>query len=185
VTAALPDLSIADWIVLGLVAENPTHGWPIVRALRADGPIGRVWTVPRPIVYRSLTTLTAGGYIEECDESTQSRGPQRTIVRATRRGRAALRRWLDTPVEHVRDVRTEFLVKVALLSRSGQSSRSLVEHQIEHLQPLVRAVSGRPDETGSGDPDDTAFDLVLARWRREQAMAVDRFLRSLLADDTP
>ena len=31
----------------------------------------------------------------------------------------------------------------------------------------------------------TGFDLVLARWRREQAIAVDRFLRSLLADDTP
>jgi DNA-binding PadR family transcriptional regulator len=185
VTAALPDLSIADWVVLGLVAENPTHGWPIVRALRAEGPIGRVWTVPRPIVYRSLTTLTAGGYIEESDDSTQSRGPQRTIVRATRRGRAALRRWLDTPVEHVRDVRTEFLVKVALLSRSGQSSRSLAQHQIEHLQPLLHAVSGRPEGPVSGATDGTGFDLVLARWRREQALAVDRFLRSLLADDTP
>jgi len=177
VKTALPDLSIAEWVVLGLVAENPTHGWPIVRALRADGPIGRVWTVPRPIVYRSLTTLTGAGYIEECDDSSQSRGPQRTIVRVTRRGRAALRRWLDVPVEHVRDVRTEFLVKLALLSRRGQSSRSLVEHQIEHLQPLVHAVSGAADGTG--------FDLVLARWRREQAVAVDRFLHSLLADDTP
>jgi DNA-binding PadR family transcriptional regulator len=174
VTASPPELSIADWIVLGLVAEGPTHGWPIVRALRADGPIGRVWTVPRPIVYRSLTTLTDRGFIEECGEATKSKGPQRTIVRATRRGRAALKRWLETPVEHVRDVRTEFLVKLALLARAGQSSRVLVEHQLAHLDPLVRAVSNRTADDG--------FDLVLTRWRREQALAVDRFLRSILAD---
>lgn len=168
----LPDLSLADWVVLGLVAEGPTHGWPIVRALRADGPVGRVWTVPRPIVYRSLTSLTQRGYIEECGEATASKGPQRTIVRATRRGRAALKRWLQTPVEHVRDVRTELLVKLALLDRAEQSSQLLVQRQIEHLAPVVSAVSTRP----AGD----RFDLVVSRWRREQAIAVDRFLRSLL-----
>jgi DNA-binding PadR family transcriptional regulator len=174
VTASLPELSIADWVVLGLVAEGPSHGWPIVRALRADGPVGRVWTVPRPVVYRSLTTLTEHGFIEECGDDTKSQGPQRTIVRATRRGRAALKRWLETPVEHVRDVRTELLVKLAILERAGQSSRVLVERQIAHLEPVVRAVSNRPSGEG--------FDLVLARWRREQALAVDRFLRSILAD---
>jgi DNA-binding PadR family transcriptional regulator len=176
VPAALPELSIADWVVLGLVAEGPTHGWPIVRALRADGPIGRVWTVPRPVVYRSLATLTEQGYIEAVDDATTSRGPQRTIVRATRRGRAAVRRWLATPVEHVREVRTELLVKLALLARSKQDARRLVERQIEQLAPVVGAVSPRPKGEG--------FDLVLARWRREQAVAVDRFLRSLLADTT-
>lgn len=170
--APLPELSIADWVVLGLVAEEPTHGWPIVRALRADGPVGRVWTVPRPIVYRSLATLTAGGFIEDCGDDTKSQGPQRTIVRATRRGRAVLKRWLETPVEHVRDVRTEFLVKLALLARADQSPEVLVDRQLEHFGPVVRAVSATP--TGEG------FDVTLARWRKEQALAVDRFLRSLV-----
>jgi len=170
-----PELSLADWVVLGLVAEAPTHGWPIVRALRADGELGRVWTVPRPIVYRSLSTLTDRGLIEPCGETAESKGPPRTIVRATRAGRAALKRWLETPVEHVRDVRTELLVKLALLSRSDQSPQVLVERQIHHLSPVIGAVSTR--FSGEG------FDLVLSRWRREQALAVDRFLRSLLTPD--
>jgi DNA-binding PadR family transcriptional regulator len=170
-----PELSLADWVVLGLVAEAPTHGWPIVRVLRADGAMGRVWTVPRPIVYRSLTTLTDRGYIEACGEMTDSKGPPRTIVRVTRTGRSALKRWLETPVEHVRDVRTELLVKLALLSRADQSPRRLVERQIDHLAPVIGAVSSRPKGDG--------FDLVLSRWRREQAIAVDRFLRSLLTPD--
>jgi DNA-binding PadR family transcriptional regulator len=173
VATPIPALSIADWVVLGLVAEGPTHGWPIVRALRADGAIGRVWTVPRAVVYRSLATLTDRGYIEEIDDGAASGGPKRSIVRATRRGRAALRRWLETPVEHVRDVRTELLIKLALLARANRDPHVLIERQIAHLEPVFGAVSKRPAGTG--------FDLVLARWRREQAVAVDRFLRTLLA----
>jgi PadR family transcriptional regulator AphA len=177
VAPSSPELALADWVVLGVVAEAPTHGWPIVRTLRADGALGRIWTVPRPLVYRSLTTLTERGLIEECGVAESSRGPQRTVVRVTRRGRAALRRWLDTPVEHVRDVRTELLVKLALLDRAARSSRTLVERQIEHLAPVVHAVSGSHEGAG--------FDLVLGRWRREQALAVDRFLHSLLTDPAP
>jgi DNA-binding PadR family transcriptional regulator len=170
--ARLPDLSLADWVVLGVVGEGPTHGWPIVRTLRSDGELGRVWTVPRPIVYRSLATLTERNLIEEAPGPSESRGPKRTIVRATRSGNAASMRWLGTPVEHVRDVRTELLVKLALLDRAGRSPRELIERQITQIEPVIRAVSAPP----AGD----GFDLVLARWRREQALAVDRFLRSLI-----
>jgi PadR family transcriptional regulator AphA len=167
----LPDLSLADWAVLGVVAEGPTHGWPVVRELSANGALGRVWTVARPVVYRSLTTLATLGLIEPTGEVPGVRGPQRTIVRATRTGKSALRRWLRTPVAHVRDIRTEFLVKLALLDRAGRSADELVSLQREALAPVIAAVSVRPDGDG--------FDHVLAQWRREQALAVDRFLREL------
>ena len=166
----LPELSLSDWVVLGVVAEGPTHGWPVVRELAPDGAIGRIWTVSRPLVYRSLATLTASGMIEEAGAVAGVRGPQRTIVRATRRGRAALRRWLDEPVDHVREVRSELLVKLALLSRSGRSAETLVTRQLDRLEPVFTAVTRR----AAGD----GFEAVLATWRREQALAVKRFLRS-------
>lgn len=172
VATALPNLSLSDWAVLGVVGEGPTHGWPVVRALRGDGELGKVWTVARPVVYRSLATLTKAGLVEEYDELPGERGPQRTMVRVTRKGRGALRRWLGVPVEHVRDVRTEFLVKIAFLERAGDSTSALVTAQLDALQPVLDAVASPPGGDG--------FDLVLAQWRREQALAVERFLRSLL-----
>jgi DNA-binding PadR family transcriptional regulator len=170
VSTPLPELALSDWVVLGLVAERPTHGWPIVRELGPEGEIGRIWTVSRPLVYRSLATLLAAGFIEECGEAPGARGPQRTIVRATRRGRAALRRWLAEPVDHVREVRNALLVKLALLARAGLPSHALVERQLERLEPVFAAVTRRPTAAG--------FEAVLATWRREQALAVRRFLRS-------
>jgi DNA-binding PadR family transcriptional regulator len=155
---------------LAVVAEAPTHGWPIVRVLAPDGAIGQIWTVSRPLVYRSITTLLAAGFIEECGEAEGVRGPQRTIMRATRRGRAALRRWLDEPVDHVRDVRSALLVKLALNARAGRPSQALIERQIEQLEPVFAAVTRKRRAGG--------FESVLATWRREQALAVQRFLRS-------
>ena len=173
VATALPNLSLSDWAVLGVVGEGPTHGWPVVRALRGDGELGKVWTVARPVVYRSLANLTKAGLIEEYDELPGERGPQRTMVRVTRKGRGAFRRWLGIPVEHVRDVRTEFLVKIAFLERAAESITPLVTAQLDALQPVLDAVATPLD-------DDAGFDLVLAQWRREQALAVERFLRALL-----
>lgn len=172
---ALPDLSLADWAVLGVVAEGPTHGWPVVRELAADGSLGAVWTVTRPLVYRSLGTLEARGLIEPCGEAPGQGGPQRTIVRATPAGRGALRRWLSTPVDHVRDVRSWFMVKLALLARARRSHDALVAAQLDRLRPVFTAVK-RTRSVGG-------FDGVLATWRREQALAVERFLRSLETRD--
>jgi DNA-binding PadR family transcriptional regulator len=122
VAKPLPELSLADWAVLAIVTEGPTHGWPIVLELRADGALGRVWTVARAVVYRSLTTLTSQGLLEECGEAPGVRGPQRTIVRATRAGRRAA-----AVARHARrargDVRTELLLKLALLACAGRPSK--------------------------------------------------------------
>jgi PadR family transcriptional regulator AphA len=163
---------LADWVVLGVVAEGPTYGWPIVRELSAAGGLGAVWTVPRPIVYRSISTLTAEGFLEECGDAPGVRGPRRTIVKATTRGRRALRTWLHAPVDHIRDVRGELLIKLALLARTKRPHRELVQRQLTRFNPVFEGLSQVP----AGDD----FDAILARWRREQAKAVERFLQSLL-----
>jgi hypothetical protein len=46
----------------------------------------------------------------------------------------------------------------------------LLERQLAVLTPVIDALSSSPQGAG--------FDLVLAGWRREQARAVGRFLRS-------
>jgi DNA-binding PadR family transcriptional regulator len=170
--ASLPDLSLTDWAVLAVVADlGPTHGWTVVRELAPDGPLGQIWTVSRPLVYRSITALTNSGLIEPCGAEPGRGGPQRTIVRATKRGRGALARWLSRPVDHVRDVRSVLLLKLAFLDRAGKPAGALVQRQLDALGPVFDAVRTRPRGQG--------FEAILARWRREQALAVQRFLRSI------
>jgi PadR family transcriptional regulator AphA len=168
---ALADLSLTDWAVLGLVAEGETHGFAVAQELAEERALGKVWTVRRPLVYRSITALLADGFVAEAGDAPGTRGPHRTMLRVTTLGRRALQRWLTTPVDHVRDVRSELLVKLALLERSGRSHTQLVKRQLRQFEPVFAALRRRTRHEG--------FDAVLAGWRREQAHAVERFLRSL------
>ena len=61
-------------------------------------------------------------------------------------------------------------MKLALLDRAGRASTPLLERQLEHLAPVFAAVTKRAQGDG--------FESVLVSWRREQALAVQRFLRS-------
>jgi DNA-binding PadR family transcriptional regulator len=52
--SAEPSLSLAEWLVLCLVREKPRHGFAIARILDHEGSMGRVWRVPKPVIYRAL-----------------------------------------------------------------------------------------------------------------------------------
>jgi hypothetical protein len=63
------------------------------------------------------------------------------------------------------------LLKLALLDEANEPRGELVARQLAALEPVIAAVSARPNGTG--------FERTLAAWRREQALAVQRFLRTL------
>src|SRR5260370_2856995 len=50
-------LSLAEWLVLSLVCEEPRHGFAIARILGREGSMGRIWRVPKPVIYRALQRL--------------------------------------------------------------------------------------------------------------------------------
>jgi len=160
------ELGLAEAVCLTLVAREPRHGWSIVKALAPDGEIGRVWTLSRPLTYRALVTLENAGYIEPRGEEPGS-GPPRTVWRATAKGRRASRAWLQRPVRHPRDMRTEFLLKLEL----GAPEAELARRQLAAFTPVFEGLQRSFD----ADPTD-----VVARWRLESAEATRRFLTSLV-----
>jgi DNA-binding PadR family transcriptional regulator len=167
-------LSLSEWLVLCLVCEQPRHGFAIARLLEAEGTLGKVWRVPKPVIYRALQRLEQLGLVRTAEQQASSQGPVRSLVDATEAGREAAAAWLTTPVSHTRDVRSELLVKLALLDRAGTDPRPLLATQREHLVPLAGALHARLD-------DATGFDRTLALWRYETVSATIRFLDALSA----
>jgi PadR family transcriptional regulator AphA len=169
-----PTLSLNEWAVLGLLVEHPRHGYDVATELRAGTPVGEVWRVDRPLVYRAMERLEALGLAEARRHETGPAGPPRTVYGPTRRGRAAMRRWLVEPVEHLRDVRSALLLKLALGRRIGADRAALLDAQRRALAPRLDALAAPPV-----DPDDLA-----ALWRHHSAAAVDAFLQALEEDGT-
>lgn len=165
----LPPLSLPDWIVLSLVDESPAHGFAVAALTAPDGDIGRAWHVPRPIVYRSMDRLGELGLVRIASTEAGSRGPQRSIVTSTPAGRSATEDWLRSPVAHVREMRSELLVKLALLIRRGWAAGDLIAAQRTALAPMQAALEHQRDT-------EAGFGRILTSWRIENVRAAMRFL---------
>jgi PadR family transcriptional regulator AphA len=168
-------LPFAESVCLALVTQKVSHGWALGNLLAPDGDIGRIWTLSRPLTYRAIDGLVDKDLISRTGHAA-GRGRDRVILAPTAAGRRLAREWLDMPVEHLRDVRTELLVKLFLRDRAGLDNQTLLARQAELFEPAIDALT-------STDPDDDLVDL----WRRESARAVRRFLDHALhpPDRTP
>jgi DNA-binding PadR family transcriptional regulator len=166
--------SLAEWVVLAVVDEGPTYGFAVASLTAADGDIGRVWQIPRPVIYRSLARLEAAGLVTP-DAVVPGRGPRRQLYTSTPSGRQAVARWLDTPVEHVRDVRSHLLLKLALLERRGQRPADLLRRQRQVLTPIAGALQRSPGGELTG------FEATLMAWRRATTQATLAFLDEMMA----
>jgi DNA-binding PadR family transcriptional regulator len=168
--------TLTDWVVLGLVIEEPRHGFSAARELRADGSLGRVWTVHRPLVYRAFEHLHAIGLIEPTRVEPGDQGPQRTVFRATRAGRAQFDRWLEQVVEHPRDARVVLLAKFVFLARREAPLAPLARRQLAHFagvgEGLERAASLA-----------VGTDRLVALWRLETVRTINNTLDAVANED--
>ena len=156
-------LLLGEWACLGILYEGPSHGFAIAARLKPTGDIGRVWSLSRPLTYRSLEQLSGHGYVETVGN--------RTILAATRSGRAQLRKWLRSPVVHLRDIRSELLLKLVIADRCGIDVTDMLVEQRDHIEQLSAALTEQVDDS-AGD--------VVAVWRREQSRAALRFLDQIM-----
>jgi PadR family transcriptional regulator AphA len=167
-------LTLGEWAVLGLVASPPVHAFALVKALSPRGELGRIWSVPTPVVYRAVNNLRDKQLIETVGEERSDAGPPKTMLMLTPLGRSELNTWLQTPVAHMRDVRSELLLKLALLARLHEPAQPLVSAQAQVFEPLL---AGLEHLAATATPEE--FEATLVGWRLESARAVMRFLRGL------
>jgi PadR family transcriptional regulator AphA len=160
--------SLTEHAVLGVLAEAPSHGFAISKALGPGSELGRIITVRRPLVYRALDRLVEAGLVEAAHTEPGASGPNRVVLRITTRGRNKLIRWLGRPVTHARDMRIEFQLKHALLQRLGRSPLGLIRRQRETLAPTLSALN-TPSPSVDG----------LELWRRHNAIAAGSYLEDL------
>jgi DNA-binding PadR family transcriptional regulator len=172
--ASLPEMSLPEWLVLAILSRQAAHGFAVAQLTAPDGDVGRVWQIPKAVVYRAIGRLLDAGLI--APEGTEpGQGPQRTVYTATAAGSAAAARWLRTPVEHVRDIRSQLLLKLALLDRAGEDPSDLLDAQRAVLEPIAAAIEARHAASAG-------FDATLLAWRRATAVAALDFIDRIRPD---
>ncbi len=171
------ELSPGEYCLLALLSEHQSHGWSLATTLSREGEIGAIWSVARPLVYTGLRRLETEGMIVTTGLERGQRGPHRVIYGPTPAGRKAVRDWLLQPVEHVREIRSLFLLKVVLAQRLDLDPKPLLTAQRALMTPFVAWLEARLDDV---DPSREPTEATVLYFRLETAQTTVRFIDHML-----
>jgi PadR family transcriptional regulator AphA len=130
-----------EFVMLGALMSGSKHGYEVMQFL--SSALEPAWRVSTSQLYVLLKRLELEGMVESTLESQESR-PSKRVYRITKKGKEFFVRWLKTPVEHVRDFRTEFLSKLFFFYHLALPGlETLVDAQIGALKQLRRTAHER------------------------------------------
>ena len=159
--------------MLALLAEGPTHGFAVARALEPEGEVGQVWTMKRPLAYHTIDSLVELGLAATVGTAAGAGGPRRRVVEATPEGRRRVTLWLRRPVAHIRDARSLLMLKLLFLERRDADHNPLLVAQRERFAAIGRTLEASMSES-------EGFARTLLLWRLENVRAALRFVDELM-----
>ena len=118
-------ITLIEAACLALISQGSTHGYDIAKRFHPDGDIGEIFTQTNPVVYRALKSLEAAHLVKSTD-ALGVRKQLKFALSMTEEGGRVLDSWLNAPAMHIRDLRTEFLVKLHLRDLAGMKQKKFI-----------------------------------------------------------
>lgn len=120
-----------EYVLLGLLARKPMHGWDLHAAAAALDGFELFWTIKRSNLYALLDKLESLGLVAGQAMAGENR-PSRRVFQVTAEGRRRLDAWIHQPVDSIRAMRQEFFARLYFAREEGRDSAlRLVRQQRE------------------------------------------------------
>jgi PadR family transcriptional regulator PadR len=167
-----------EHVLLALLDHKPMHGYELYQDVCRLPGISLIWNIKQPLLYAILDKLEKQGFLV----SQQVQGeayPPRTYFHLTELGQYSLNTWRKTPVRRARDLRQEFLAKLIVARRYGQSeSLDLIHTQQQSCQHWYE------DLTASMPPNDAAHvdEWLVYSFRINRVESVLNWLKTCQAE---
>ncbi len=168
-------LTPSEYAVLGLLRQQPAHGYDLQRRLGGDTGVARVCRVEPAMVYAILKSLAAGDLIVGRWDASEY--PPRAVYTLTAAGESVFAGWLTEPVGRMREMRLDFLLKLyfALLQGDGRA-RDLAEAQVAACADYARDIYAQLAEVEPG-----TFDEIVLQSKASAVAATQEWLELCLA----
>ena len=152
-------------VVLGLLAEEPMHGYDLLERFRARS-MGFWVEVGKASVYQTLHRLEARGLIAGRSHVGRE-GPDRRVYRITRSGRARLGEGLAERFGELAPYETDAGLALGFSDRlSAPQAKEAIAARELALRDLLDALAAERERTaGQGGPGRVLSDAMLDRQR--------------------
>jgi len=155
--------------LLGILMTGPKHGYELHGYMSAR--MNEFWQLSMSQIYALLKRLQQEGCVISRKEGQENR-PAKKIFSLTQTGKKRFLSWVQSPVQHVRDFRIEFMAKLFFIRELRLDlGDSLIDRQIDVLQEKRGGIEGSKEEIT--DP----FERLLFSFKTTQSSAVLKWLR--------
>ena len=136
--------------MLGLLVATaqPQHGYALFQRIQAD--LKDVWSIGMNRLYALLGEMERAGLIGSHTEKPGKR-PTRKVYQLLPKGHQTFEAWMGTPIQHMRDMRVEFMPKLYFARLLGPGA-------VTALLRLQRAACKREWERMSNLQRERGFD---------------------------
>jgi len=175
----------AEFAILGLLAsdEAGSHGYDLARSFAPGEPLGEILRLEPGMLYHHLKQLERSVSVKQTTVQAGNR-PPRQIYQITDNGLARLRKWMQSPVGHTREIRLDFLVKLYFAQKLDPAlATSLVTTQLTILREVRASMENAAEELPAGaDATSTQFLESVRALRLAQTDAAIHWLESRQSD---
>jgi PadR family transcriptional regulator AphA len=162
-----------EYAVLGALSVRAMHGYEM-QCFLADEGLTDVIPMEPSTLYTYLRNVELRGLVSWAEERVGQRPPRKTYA-LTAAGAQLLTDWLHRPVDRMRAVRGEFLLKLYFTGlRDARAHRALLAAQIASCERYLAGLDARAA--------DTAFRRLVTQSKRSAAEGTLHWLTGHLAD---
>ena len=168
------ELLAGEHAVLALLRTRPMYGYEMARYFEGED-LREVCPIEQGSLYTYLRNLEGRALVTWREEREGLRPPRKRFA-LTRVGEAAVDAWLREPVERLREVRFELLVKLYVLHAVDPAAEvTLVRKQLRVCESYRERAGERLAQAGDG------FSRLVAQSKLSAADATLAWLRDHLA----
>ncbi len=140
-----------EYVLLGMLYQNPAHGYDIYKKIHDMESLSLIWQVKRSKLYYLLEKLEKQKLLEATYIPVENR-PDRKQYRLTEKGQNAFLAWIETPVEVARHVRLLILARLHFALQIGQEiALNLIKKQRAQCQTWIESMQAQLDALENPD----------------------------------
>ena len=154
--------STAEYAILGLLCQQPTHGYQIAQELAPNRGLGLICPLGLSNVYFLLGNMERRGLVE-VDQRQQDTYPPKIVFKTTAAGRRAFQAWIWQPLSRLRQVRVDFPLKLYFLrEQDPETILRLLDEQIEFCKQYLAKWTALVDSAAADSFDCLAMQSKVA-----------------------
>ncbi len=164
-----------DFLLLGIIDQQPTHAYDLYKKLTSSEDLKTLWTFRQSRLYAVLEKIERNGLISTTIDQNETL-PVRKTCTLTSEGKKVFEEWVHSPVDHMNEIRSDFLGKLYFLKdRSKEERRQVLDMQKHRCETWL----GNIEKKLSEHPDPEDYLHTVYSFRAEFIRSTLRWLDSL------